>query len=44
MKLIEGMIEAVQGEIDDRALHVFGIGKPELVRRLFDSAWIPLRM
>lgn len=30
------MIEAVQGEIGDRPLHVFGLGKPELVSRLFD--------
>jgi tRNA-guanine family transglycosylase len=36
IQLIEGMIEAVQGEIGDRPLHVFGLGKPELVSRLFD--------
>jgi tRNA-guanine family transglycosylase len=35
VQLIEGMIEAVQNEIGDRPLHVFGLGKPELVSRLF---------
>ena len=36
IQLIEGMIEAVQGEIGARPLHVFGLGKPELVSRLFE--------
>lgn len=35
-QLIEGMIEAVQGEIGERPLHVFGLGKPGLVSRLFE--------
>jgi queuine/archaeosine tRNA-ribosyltransferase len=35
-QLVEGMIEAVQGEIGDRPLHVLGLGKPEIVSRLFE--------
>jgi tRNA-guanine family transglycosylase len=36
IQLVEGMIEAVQGEIGDRPLHIFGLGKPDLVSRLFE--------
>jgi queuine/archaeosine tRNA-ribosyltransferase len=36
IQLVEGMIEAVQGEIGDRSLHIFGLGKPDLVSRLFE--------
>ena len=36
MQLVEGIIEAVQGEIGDRPLHIFGLGKPDLVSRLFE--------
>jgi tRNA-guanine family transglycosylase len=35
-ELIESMIAAVQSEIGDRPLHVFGLGKPEATARLFE--------
>lgn len=30
-----GIVDAVRGEIGDRPLHVFGLGKPEIVAELF---------
>lgn len=33
--LIEGIVSAVQAELDGRPLHVFGLGKPEISHRLF---------
>lgn len=34
--LVEAMIAAVQSEIGDRPLHIFGLGKPESTSRLFE--------
>lgn len=34
-QLVLGIVEAVRAEIDDRPLHVFGLGHPELVADLF---------
>ncbi len=36
LALITGMVEAVRQEIGDLPLHVFGLGKPELTKHLFD--------
>jgi helicase len=33
--LIEGIVSAVQVELDGRPLHVFGLGKPEISQKLF---------
>jgi len=35
LRSILAIVEAVRGEIDDRPLHVFGLGKPEVVAALF---------
>jgi tRNA-guanine family transglycosylase len=34
--LVEAMIAAVQSEIGDRPLHIFGLGKPQSTSRLFE--------
>jgi len=36
LALVRAMVEAVRGEIGDRPLHVFGLGKPDVVRQLFE--------
>lgn len=36
LALITGIVEAVRNEIGDLPLHVFGLGKPELTKHLFD--------
>jgi helicase len=35
-ELVEQFTEVVLEEVDDRPLHVFGVGKPERVRQLFE--------
>ena len=36
-ELVLGIVEAVKAEIGDRPLHVFGLGKPEIVEELFKA-------